>query len=99
MYPVEQMMKVFKDYAYSMAWLEGSMAKGYVLEESLGFVIEYLHEFEHVSRKVWDAEEEEGVSKEVLEGVFTKVVFNPILQDFAHKYVVTNINIMAPWIQ
>jgi hypothetical protein len=26
-------------------------------------------------------------------------VFNPILQDFAHKYVVTNINIMAPWIQ
>lgn len=75
------------------------MAKGYVLEESLGFVIEYLHEFEHVSRKVWDAEEEEGVSREVLEGVFTKVVFNPILQDFAHKYVVTNINIMAPWIQ
>ncbi len=80
------MMKVLKDYVCSMAWLEGSMAKGYVLEESLGFVIEYLHEFEHVSRKVWDAEEEKGFSREVLEGVFTKVVFNPILQDLAHKY-------------
>lgn len=50
MYPIEQMMKVLKDYVCSMAWLEGSMAKGCVLEESLGFVIEYLHEFEHVSR-------------------------------------------------
>jgi hypothetical protein len=24
------------------------MVEGYVLEETLGFVIEYLHEFEHV---------------------------------------------------
>jgi hypothetical protein len=29
------------------------MAKGYVLEETLGFVTKYLHEFEHVFKKVW----------------------------------------------
>ncbi len=44
--------------------------------EIFGFVNEYLHDFEHVSNRVWDVK---GVSKEVLEGVPTKFVFNPIL--------------------
>jgi hypothetical protein len=52
MTPMEQMMKVLKGYVFSIAQLEGSMVKGYMLEETLGFVIEYLHEFEHVSKRV-----------------------------------------------
>jgi hypothetical protein len=36
----------------------------------------------------------EGICGEVLEGFFTK-----ILQDLAHEYVFTNIEIMGPWIQ
>jgi hypothetical protein len=68
------------------------MAKGYVLEETLRFVTKYLHEFEHVSKRVWNVNE--GLCGEVLEGVFTKV-----LQDLANEYVFTNIEIMGPWIQ
>jgi hypothetical protein len=34
------------------------MIKGYVLEKTLGFVTEYLHEFEHVTRRIWDAKKE-----------------------------------------
>jgi hypothetical protein len=60
MYLVEWMMKVLKGYVHSMARPEGSMAKGYMLEEMLGFVIEYLHEFEHVSIIVWDAKEKKS---------------------------------------
>jgi hypothetical protein len=52
MTPMEQMTKVLKGYVFSIAQLEGSMVKGYMLEETLGFVIEYLHEFEHVSKRV-----------------------------------------------
>ncbi len=95
MYPVEWLMKVLNDYVHSMAQLEGSMAKGYTLEETLGFVTEYLHEFEHVTRKVWDVE---GVSREVLEGVPTKVMLNLILRDLAHDYVLTNTEVMGQWI-
>jgi hypothetical protein len=36
--------------SYSKAQLEGLMIKGYVLEKTLRFMIEYLHEFEHVTR-------------------------------------------------
>jgi hypothetical protein len=42
MYPMEWMTKVLKGYVCSMVRLEGSMVEGYVLEETLGFVIEYL---------------------------------------------------------
>jgi hypothetical protein len=71
------------------------MVEGYILEETLGFVTEYFCEFEHVTRRVWDAKE--GVFREVLEGAPTKVVFNPILH--AHDYVLTNTKVMGPWIQ
>jgi hypothetical protein len=33
------------------------MAKGYIPKETLGFVTEYFHEFENVTRKVWDVKE------------------------------------------
>ncbi len=82
-----------------MARPEGSMAKGYVLEETLKFVTEYLEEFEHVSKRVWDEEEEEGVFGKVLEGAPTKFVLSPILWDLAHDYVLTNTEIMGPSIQ
>ncbi len=44
-------------------------------------MIEYLHEFAHVTRRVWDAK---GVSREVLEGAPTKVVLNPIFYVILH---------------
>jgi hypothetical protein len=68
------------------------------LEETLGFVIEYMHECQHVSIRVWDAKEEERVYWKIFEGAPTKMVLNPILQDLAHKYVLTNTEIMSPWI-
>jgi hypothetical protein len=37
-----------------------------------------LHEFKHVTKQVWDVEEE-GISREILEGAPTKVVLNPIM--------------------
>jgi hypothetical protein len=55
-----------------------------------------MHEFKHISRRVWDVDKEEMVSKEVLEGAPSKVMFSPILQDVTYKYVLTNTNIMAP---
>jgi hypothetical protein len=64
----------------------------------MGFVTKYLQEFQHVFRRIWDAEKEEGVAREVLEGVIEKVVHTPSLRDLAHSYVFTNMEIMSPWI-
>jgi hypothetical protein len=55
------------------------MAEGYVLDETMGFVIEYLQEFQHVSRRIWDVEEEGGMVGMVLKGVVEKIVLSSTL--------------------
>jgi hypothetical protein len=66
MYPFEQTLGTFKKYVHNRARPKASMALGYVLDETLGFVIEYMQMFTHVHCQVWDADEEEGVYGEVL---------------------------------
>jgi hypothetical protein len=98
MYLVEQMMKVLKGYVCDMSHPARSMAKGYILDEIMVFGTKYLQEFQHVSRRIWDAQEEEGVTRKVLKGAVEKIVFTPSLQDLVHSYVLTNMEIMSPWI-
>ena len=71
MYPVERYMKTLKHYVRNMARPEASMAEGYVKDECLGFITEYMQRFEVVDRRVWDADEEYGDAEEVLEGAGT----------------------------
>jgi hypothetical protein len=68
MYPIENAMKVFKGYICNKARLKASMAEGYIYNETIRFVNKYMVEFKHVRTQVWDANEEEGVCGELLEG-------------------------------
>jgi hypothetical protein len=68
MYPIERYMETLKHYVRNMARSEACMAEGYARYEFLGFITEYLHKFEVVGRRVWDADEEYGDAEEVLEG-------------------------------
>jgi hypothetical protein len=52
MYPIERYMKTLKRYVRNMARPEASMAEGYVKEECIGFVTEYLQRFDVVQRRV-----------------------------------------------
>ncbi len=97
MYPIERYMKMLKQYIRNMARPEDSMAKGYIQDECLGFVTEYLQRFETIQRCIWDADEEKGDVGEVLEGTSTKFFMSSSLCDVAHQYVLANISIMMPW--
>jgi hypothetical protein len=96
MYPVDRYMKTLKGYVRNMARPEASMAEGYLKDECLGFVTEYLQRFDVVHRRVWDAEEEYGDAEEVLEGVGKLYLMTPELRDVAHEYVLRNISVMQP---
>jgi len=67
------------------------MVGGYIYDETVGFVIEYMVEFKHVRFRVWDANEEKGVCGEVLKGTRTKFILNHKTRDLAHQYVFTNV--------
>lgn len=99
MYPMERYMKDLKGYVRNMARPEGSMAEGYIRDEALGFMTEYMSSFDAIQRRVWDENEEEGVVGEVLEGGGTKRAMSPRLRDVAHDYVLNNTTTMTPWRQ
>jgi len=77
---------------------EASIAKGYIYDETIGFVIEYMQEFKHVQHHIWDPYEE-GVCGEVLEGAGIKFILPKECHDLAHQYVLTNVTCLAPWVR
>ena len=84
MYPVEWYMKTLKNYVHNMARPEASMAEGYLKDECIHFIMEYLHRFDVVQRWVWDVDEEYGNTEEVLEGA-------------DRPYVLENASMMQSW--
>jgi hypothetical protein len=60
-------MKVFKGYVCNRSRLEVSMVEGYILDEIIGFVTEYLQDLCHVQHKILDVDEKERVCGEVVE--------------------------------
>ena len=77
MYPIERYMKTLKHYVRNMARPKVCMVEGYLRDECLGFIIVYLQRFKVVDRQVWDADEEYGDSKEVVEGAGAKYLMSP----------------------
>jgi hypothetical protein len=54
-YAIERYMGVLATYVRDKARPEASMASGYAIDEALGFCTEYLAQYEHSSRRIWDA--------------------------------------------
>jgi hypothetical protein len=84
MYPIERYQKTLKNYVRNMARPEASMAEGYLKDECIGFITEYLQRFDVVQRRVWDADEEYGDAEVVLEGAGKSYVMSAAQCDVAH---------------
>lgn len=66
-YPSQHILS-YKKYMKNRAKPEGWMALGYMCNEALGFVIEYLALYPHTRHQIWDANEEEANLGENLSG-------------------------------
>ncbi len=97
MYPLERYMKLLKAYVRNYRRPEASMALGYIRDETLGFLTEYMAEYQHVRTRVWNADEEEGVIGEVLQGAVTRKKITLEQRDMAHQFVLQNTKLMQPW--
>lgn len=95
MYPMERYLKLLKNHVRTMYRPETSMANGYLNDETLGYVAEYMD----VRQKMWDAEESDDVGGEVLEGLGKPLRVSAAQRHAAHLYVLRNSEIMRPWLQ
>ncbi len=99
MYPIERALKTFKAYVRNKARPEALMAEGYIYDETIRFVTEYMQKFKHVRCCIWDPYEEKKVYGEVLEGAGIKFILPKECHDLAHQYVLTNTPCFAPWVK
>jgi hypothetical protein len=99
MYCVECLNKILKGYVQNMAQPSASMVIRYLMDETLGLIVEYMDQFQPSKRRIWDSNEEEGVCGEVLEGASTQIKLIVTQQNMAHNYVLNNKNIMTPWVR
>ena len=95
MYPMERYLKLLKNHVRTMFRPEASMANGYINDETLGYVAEYMD----VRPKMWDADEKDDVGGEVLQGARKQMRISVAQRDVAHLYVLRNSNIMRPWVE
>ena len=74
------------------------MALGYIKDETLGYLTEYMAGFDHIKTRVWQSEEDKGASTEVLQGKGRKLCVSVHVRDKAHEYVLLNTKVMQPWV-
>jgi hypothetical protein len=90
-------MKTLKGYIRNKVRMERNMAKGYALEEALGFCTKYLQDFTTTRRRVWDDKENLTMVNEILEGGGHPLLMDADFQDMAYSFVLHNVKLMATW--
>jgi hypothetical protein len=97
MYPFERYMKGLKGFVKNKAKPEGSMANGYLREESIGFLNEYLSEYTPTTKRAWDDKEELAMYDEILEGAKRDRGMTPEFMKLVHEFVLENTEHMEPY--
>ena len=97
MYPIERYLKTLKGFVRNKARPEASMAEGYLLDESLGFLSEYMSDAKGTENRTWDLEEDPGVGGIVLEGAGKEVTLEWSDMMAMHHYILENEEQVQPW--
>jgi hypothetical protein len=97
MYPYERYFKTVKGFVRNLAKPEGSIAQGYQVEQTLGFITEYMSEYNVTTRRVWDDKEEPSMVDEILEGKGKTKFLSEDLRSAMHEFVLDNSAPVEPY--
>jgi hypothetical protein len=95
MYPIEQYLKTLKDYVRTYSHPEGSIAEGYLMDDTLGFCTEYIHQYRGATHRVWDAEKDAIMNDEILRyNSQQKRKMSDKFRNYAHAFVLDNTSLL-----
>ena len=97
MYPFERYMKGLKGFVKNKAKPEGSMGNGYLREESIGFLNEYLSAYTPTTKRASDDKEEPSMYDEILEGASKDRLMTSDFLKLIHGFVLDNTEHMEPY--
>ena len=92
MYPVEQYLKTLKGYVRQRA-----QSVGYIINQALGFCMEYMQKCPLTARHVWDDEEDPRMNDEFLEGKGRWRILTVELEQWIHDFVLNNAEILQDY--
>jgi hypothetical protein len=90
MYGTERYMRILKSMCHSRSKPEASICNGFLRDETMGFVSQYMPDFNPCGRKQWFAEEDPKISGEVLEGRVRSTVADDAEIMRLHEFVITH---------
>ena len=99
MYPFERYFKSVKGFVRNLAKPEGSIAQGYQVEQALGFITEYMSDYNVTTRRIWDDKEEPSMVDEILEGKGKPKLLSEELRNAMHAFVLDNSAHIEPFRQ
>jgi Domain of unknown function (DUF4218) len=97
MYPIERYLKTLKSFVRNKARPEASMAEGYLIDESIGFLSEYMIDRKKTGKRTWDLEEDPGVAGIVFEGAGAEITLEWNDMIAMHHYILENEDLVKPW--
>ena len=83
----------------NLAKPEGSIAQGYQVEQALGFITEYMSDYNVTTRRIWDDKEEPSMVDEILEGKGKPKLLSEELRNAMHAFVLDNSVHIEPYRQ
>jgi hypothetical protein len=86
-----------KGFVRNLAKPEGSIAQGYQVEQALGFITEYMSEYNVTTRRVWDDKEEPSMVDEILEGKGKPKLLSEELRSAMQEFVLDNSAPVEPY--
>jgi len=96
--PIERYMKTLKDYIQTYVHLEGSIAKGYQMDDTLGFCTEYMKQYRGTTQYIWDPMEDARMNNKVLQSNdHMKRRMSDDVSNYAHAFVLNNVAYLQTW--
>ncbi|MCO5568202.1 hypothetical protein L7F22_021898 [Adiantum nelumboides] len=94
---LERFMKTLKGFVRQRARPEGSMAEGWMVQESCVFISEYLTRSQNNIIELWNIKDDERVVSEVSQGNGVVKRFSEAEQTKVSDYCMMNTDIMQRW--
>ena len=97
MFYLERFMKTLKAFVRQKARPEGSMAEGWLVQESCVWISEYLGRVDKSMPMLWNMKDDDRLVGEVRQGKGTRFRMTEEMRNKVQAYCIANADIMQKW--
>ena len=97
MFYLERFMKVLKGFVCQKAKPEGSMAEGWLVQESYVWISEYLGRVDKTMPMLWSTKDDERLIDEVRQGKGLRFCMTDETREKIQSYCIANAILMDKW--